>query len=1036
MSSPVQPSFQKWNNRYFKERGTSISSWHIEFVVDVFAETFSTDEVFALTQVSRCAKDVDSTSKCYLQEAGSDLNIYHNKQDTVLQPDPDSAKQCTVVLLSNLAEANWILVKCSDLLMKSIVCFQEHQGLAQNGTPSAQMSEKECTDAAVLKQGMCLELVLWDTADAAANDLCSSIHKTVLNLTTNYEFSTLEDFLQETSVSHAILLSPDPHDKHYVIIWEYQWIFGKANVSGESVSVSAESRRGILPCFGTPTKQDVPNHRVFVCQSKKMVSNKDLCEDRNICSDSGSAESLFCNCEKQGIMCRKLDKNSETKCSVLYYKNNKNRCQSFVSQMVSNEDFLGRQKDSKFTCESGRNVEADQVNDGFPDCDYPTYEDEKLLTNHHSKDNLGCSSPSFFPCALGSSVCFKLSDICIFSVNHLNNLIPCRTGSHVQNCNSFECNGHYKCQHSYCIPWAYTCNGKWDCVCGGDEHNTTCKQMETCFNMFKCQNSKTCVHLLDICDNFADCPNQDDEFLCEYHIPDICPTGCACLHLAVACKMADIEHLAAQQWSFVSVFFVESNLTSAAMFSALNRILVLNLAKNCLSNICFFSREDTNFELRSLDISFNHICRVSKHCFLQLTKLVLVNLGHNHLDFLDACAFCHLKFLSVINLKGNRISFISFETFSNLSNLHLLNLLGNPISDIDSDSFGHVNISYVGTEFFRICVILRERSVCPTSSPWYIVSFSLLPDLALTVTIFFMFGIVVLPNSASLFANIFKLSKHYKLGRLQREKDKNVGPYNIIVSVVNVGDCFCAMYLCGLGAANLKYSDKFVLEDKAWKQSFGCSFIFDLSMVYSISVPLLMLFLSFARLMVVKYPFESKFKCAKFVTKCLISIVCVSFVSSVSITSLCRSLRGEHPSSFCLPFVDFVTKFWETKVLTFLISTLKISVIVLLVISYSNLVREIEKSVVSCGREKSISGAVLVQLVCMVASNVVSWVPGSVIYAVCLFLPQYPVQLVAWNAILIESLCSVTNGVLFVALSLQGAQKKPVFKPGGRTLRK
>ena len=88
--------------------------------------------------------------------------------------------------------------------------------------------------------------------------------------------------------------------------------------------------------------------------------------------------------------------------------------------------------------------------------------------------------------------CYSITDICVYKLNKYRNIIPCRNGAQIQNCEKFECNVMYKCINSYCIPWSNVCDGKWDCPEGTDEVNV-CGSTLTCRNMFKCREKNSPV---------------------------------------------------------------------------------------------------------------------------------------------------------------------------------------------------------------------------------------------------------------------------------------------------------------------------------------------------------------------------------------------------------------------------------------------------------------------------------------------------------------------------------------------------------------
>ena len=97
----------------------------------------------------------------------------------------------------------------------------------------------------------------------------------------------------------------------------------------------------------------------------------------------------------------------------------------------------------------------------------------------------------------------------------------------------------FKCIDSYCIPWAYVCDGKWDCLEGDDElSNPVCLKDKICVFMFECRNvTQRCLHLGNVCDSNKDCPFGDDELFCDLKIVK-CPLKYDCLLLAVSCRNA------------------------------------------------------------------------------------------------------------------------------------------------------------------------------------------------------------------------------------------------------------------------------------------------------------------------------------------------------------------------------------------------------------------------------------------------------------------------------------------------------------------
>ena len=90
-----------------------------------------------------------------------------------------------------------------------------------------------------------------------------------------------------------------------------------------------------------------------------------------------------------------------------------------------------------FQCDNGLLIDAELVNGLVPDCGL-TADDEwiykSLLENN---TNMMCPSKDQIPCKEEHPMCYSFSDICIYQLNKCHDVIPCRIGSHMQDCDKF-----------------------------------------------------------------------------------------------------------------------------------------------------------------------------------------------------------------------------------------------------------------------------------------------------------------------------------------------------------------------------------------------------------------------------------------------------------------------------------------------------------------------------------------------------------------------------------------------------------------------
>ena len=151
----------------------------------------------------------------------------------------------------------------------------------------------------------------------------------------------------------------------------------------------------------------------------------------------------------------------------------------------------------------------------------------------------------------------------------------------------FECNAHFKCPGYYCIPWGYTCDGKWDCPDGYDESSSlVCGIDRLCMNMFKCKDSQMYLHLKDVCDGYRDCPLEDDEVLCELHGP-YCLRECICFHFAITCINLTYSVEKLPYLPYVDYYITLGNQSILTVLQN-NFPIIINITHNSAEDICCY----------------------------------------------------------------------------------------------------------------------------------------------------------------------------------------------------------------------------------------------------------------------------------------------------------------------------------------------------------------------------------------------------------------------------------------------------------------
>ena len=416
----------------------------------------------------------DSKSFCKTEEnLKAVLEAYEN-QTKILK------KHCTMLVLINLAEPKWININCYEKLIHQVVCYSKNNNQVQF---HSSMTNKTfiCAKFAIYFKSTCFSFFKSTFQVNSTNIIYPKCTQEKLLFNGNNKRNA-EKLFQIIIKAIGMGITFDYIKHKYVSFLvlkneQYNWLqetFPKLSI--------------YFVCQSNTFQQFISGEVVYKYGKACYISVMFMCEE--------IMKPTICNGESKGPM----DATQRNICLTisLFYKSINKKLSPFSHQKM--------QEKKKHV----QNIVLSNTQE---------------MTLEKSKCDFDCQDTF--------QKCFTFKDLCIFRMNSYLQLVPCRTGTHLQVCGEFECNAHFKCPGYYCIPWGYLCNGKWDCPDGYDEVN--CNYYSKCVDMFHCIGSQMCLHLQQICDKYIDCPFGDDEFLCKLK-ESPCLVGCNCHQYAILCN--------------------------------------------------------------------------------------------------------------------------------------------------------------------------------------------------------------------------------------------------------------------------------------------------------------------------------------------------------------------------------------------------------------------------------------------------------------------------------------------------------------------
>ena len=778
---------------------------------------------------------------------------------------------------------------------------------------------------------------------------------------------------------------------------------------------------------------------IFKCGKNVLISITLVCNGYNDCPGQEALDEIGCQRDsKSSVMTRCRSKTTQKGlqiCSFFYLQTVNNSCHIYdnIHNFVSNQqtksksnslcyspinnivqltfhsnlmcDFLEEiQKklnysaDTKtYNCSNGFIITFSMVNDLIPDCGSDA-DDEQLLKSIKQNIIYSCSNKNQIPCRIGHPRCFNISDICTFQLNEMNHLIPCRTGEHLQNCTDFECNMLFKCPSSYCIPWGYVCDSKWDCPGGSDELEHICGSKRLCHNLYKCKQSQICIHLNDICNSLADCPYKDDEKYCSLN-KIVCLFNCQCLTFAIQCKELNLTvHEFWENLPFHVISIKESsNYTTIYFLKLLKFVSILILVQNELEVIC-----DYLPSLRYcfvIDMSFNHVKIIRSNCFRDTYFLEVVRLNNNKLSAIFHSAFVNLTSLHLLDLSHNVLHIFTSKMLIN-STVKELSLLNN---DIKIAEFNSLQLDVLKTNDYHMCCLLTTKMQCSAEMPWSILCAHILGNLKIKVCLYFMGSSIILLNIFLIYQII--------------SKTKELTAFHITEMPISITDIMYGFILFILCVTDSYYQENFIMHELEWKASSMCLSIFTIVLYFNLLSPFLLSFLSLQRYMIVIYPLKTKFKQTKFVKRSICLAFITTFSFSLAIALFTMNYYKLIPFQLCFPFLDPSKSVFTINILTWMTFLIHVCGILFMLALFMLTVKgmhDSEQNLNSRNVKKKLYSVIYIQII--VFANIICWVTAGTIYITCMFLEKYSIEMVIWVVAAVSPINSIINPVMYTSM--------------------
>ncbi len=719
-----------------------------------------------------------------------------NSTRTTLYPETGNMTLCGAMLLTNLADPEWVTIGCNKPVTLDVICFFE-----------------KSLNAFVLND----TTLRYDKSCVHRNKSC-------------HIFRGSHSSGQRTKLQRKSLWN----------IRIFQFLFDAVGATFPPIELYPSSLAMKYTKLGSLYKYHVNEETTSSPERLQVFMQHHLIleEGENIYKCNNTYWSILFVCDHLEALsltegkCM-LGETSPTVCKTSNNDSSTLRCLDLYVKLVDN-------KCSPVDWDNTHWIQGPHAGD---EDDVPGVQQAQKIDDLHCDDESACQNAncghgtrvdsvivgnqtSQLSCRAGFPACYNISKICSYQLDELSHLVHCRGGEHLENCKDFECNMMYKCPKYFCIPWSYVCDHKWDCPQGFEEQN--CRPTRTCEGLYKCKQSHTCIHLNDVCNGVTDCPLKEDESLCSLS-GIVCPVGCKCLMFALFCHNLRQITVSCIRLPFHVVTIKESKAQPFRMLlGCITFFSVLAIGHNNIDTLC--SHVPSTQHAVIVDAGFNQISKINSGCFHESPTLTIVRLNNNNLTHIDTFAFNMLKSLAVLDLSFNKISVLP-GCWKGTDKIQVLLLHGNRIELSEDNVITSEKLKYLKGDKYSLCCSLSPVR-CLVEKPWFFSCTDLLPGLNIKISFYL----------ESLFVIVFSgTSQVLRVQELYKNKFHHWA-FGSTVFAVNAVDITCGVYLTIISVQDAISDNMFALHESEWKSSSLCFLEFAVLLNFNLLSPILLSF--------------------------------------------------------------------------------------------------------------------------------------------------------------------------------------------------